>query len=104
MKKNKFVTHMTECKMHELLYLCTKNVCFMFSDKIYIQINGVVMDSVSANVFTIDLEIALISNFCCKLSFWRCFVDDFYLLCEEALQQTFSRHTDQFSRKYKDHP
>ena len=76
----------------------------MFSDKIYIQNSGVEMGSVLANVFTIDLEIALISNFCCKLSFWRCFVDDFYLLCEEALQQTFSRHIDQFSRKYKDYP
>lgn len=95
---------MPKCKMRELLHLCTKNVCFMFSDKIYIQNSGVEMGSVLANVFTIDLEIALISNFCCKLSFWRCFVDDFYLLCEEALQQTFSRHIDQFSRKYKDHP
>ena len=90
--------------MRELLYLCTKNACFIFRYKIYIQNDGVVMDSVLANAFTVDIEIALISNLCCTLSSWRRFVDDFYLLCEETLQQTFSRHTEQFSRKYKGYP
>ena len=45
--------------MCELLYLCTKDVLFMFNEKLYIQIDGVMMGSplgsLFANIFMCEL-------------------------------------------------
>ena len=58
--------------MHELINLCTKNVHFMFNNKIYLENDSVAMgsplDLVIANTFMVELETTLIPNLSSKLS------------------------------------
>ena len=79
-EKKEFVSNLSSREMRELLYLLTKNVYFMFNNKIYIQNDSVVMGSllgsVLANMFMVEVEAALIANFSSKLCFWKRFVDD----------------------------
>ena len=79
-EKREIVTDIPKCQMRKLLYICTKNVHFTFSNKIYIQNDGVAMGlplgPVLANVFMGELETALIPKLSSKLSSWRSFVDD----------------------------
>ena len=69
-EKKEIITDIPRCEIRELLYLCTKNVQFTFNNKIYIQNDGVAMGSplglVLANIFTVELETALIPNFSSK--------------------------------------
>ena len=57
--------------MKELLYLCTKNVHFSFSNEIYMQNDGEVMDSplepVLANIFMVELERTAIQSLSDKI-------------------------------------
>ena len=79
-EKREIVTDIPKCQIRKLLYICTKNVHFTFSNKIYIQNDGVAMGlplgPVLANVFMGELETALIPKLSSKLSSWRSFVDD----------------------------
>ena len=68
-EKKEIVTDTPKSEMCALLYLCTKNMHFTFSNKIYIQ-NGVAMSSslgpVLVNVFMAELESAVIPNLSIK--------------------------------------
>ena len=68
-EKKEIITDIPKSEMRALLYLCTKNIHFTFSNKIYIQ-NGVAMSSslgpVLANVFMVELESAVIPNLSIK--------------------------------------
>ena len=59
-EKKEITTTIPKREMKELLYLCTKNVHFSFSNEIYMQNDGEVMDSplepVLANIFMVELE------------------------------------------------
>ena len=61
--------------MRQSLSLRTKNVHFIFNNKIYTQKEDVAMGSllgpVVANVFMVELETALIPNLSSKLTSWR---------------------------------
>ena len=73
-------TNIPKQEMKELLFLCTKNVHFTFNNQIYIQLDGVAMDSplgpVLANIFMVELETSVISNLNDKIKLWKKFVDD----------------------------
>ena len=66
--------------MREILLLCTKNVHFTFSDVVYLQTDGVAVDSllgpVLAGVFMVDLERSLVHLLTAEISFWKRYVDD----------------------------
>ena len=66
--------------MKELLYLCTKNVHFSFSNEIYMQNDGVAMGfplgPVLANIFMVELERTIIPSFSDKIKLWKRYVDD----------------------------
>ena len=78
--KKEIVSNISSREMHELPYLRTKNVHFMFNNKIYIQNDGVVMGSplgsALANIFMVELEATLIANLSSKLCVRKRFVDD----------------------------
>ena len=56
-------TDITQNEMKKLLYLCTKNVHFSFDNNIYLQNNGIAMESplgpILTNIFLFELEYAL---------------------------------------------
>ena len=66
--------------MREILLLCTKNEHFTFSDVVYLQIDGVAMDSllgpVLAGVFMVGLERSLVHLLTAEISFRKRCVDD----------------------------
>ena len=63
-----------------MLILCTKNVHFTFQSRTYIQIDGVAMGSllaqVLADIFMIELENSLLPNLAKYITFWKRYVDD----------------------------
>ena len=65
--------------MRELLYLCTKGVPFMFNDKMYTQVDGVMMGSpvgaLFASLFMSQLENEIVSKLK-NLKEWTRYVDD----------------------------
>ena len=71
--------------MEELLYLCTKYVHFSYGGRINIQVDGVAMGSplgpVLANIFTAELEIAMIHLLGNYLQNWKRFVGDTFTFC-----------------------
>ena len=73
--------------MKELLFLCTKNVHFSFSDLIYQQCDGVVMGSplrrVLAGIFIVHLERALIPKLIEHINPWKRSADDTISIIKE---------------------
>ena len=70
-EKKEITTTIPKREMKELLYLCTKNVHFSFSNEIYMQNDGEVMDSplepVLANIFMVELERTAIQSLSDKI-------------------------------------
>ena len=66
--------------MKDLLYLCTKHVHFTYGGKIYIQIDGVAMESplgpLLANIFMISLEEAILPSINKHVAHWKRYIDD----------------------------
>ena len=66
-------TSLTKKEMKELLFLCTKNVHFIFNGQIYIQVDRVAMGfplvALVGDIFMIELERLLIPNLR-KIKFW----------------------------------
>ena len=66
--------------MKELLLLCTKNVHFTFNNDIYQQCDGVAMGSplepVTAGIFMVELERALLPRLTEHMTPWKRYVDD----------------------------
>ena len=66
--------------MKKLLTLCTKNVHFTLNNEIYIQNDGVAMESplgpILANVFIVELENTLVPRLHEHVKKWKHFVDD----------------------------
>ena len=66
----------------ELLYLCTKDVPFMFNDEIYIQSEGVAvgppLGPLFANIFMTSFEEEVIPKLMDYLCNWKRYVDDTY--------------------------
>ena len=73
-------TSIPQREMKKLLCLCTKHVHFSYGGRIYIQVNGVAMESplgaVLTNIFLTKLEIVLIPTLGNHLQNWKRFVDD----------------------------
>ena len=71
--------------MKELLLLCTKNVHFTLNGQIYIQVDGVAMESplapLLADIFMIELKRSLIPKLR-KIKFWRRYVSDTICFCQ----------------------
>ena len=78
----KIITDIPKQEIKELLILCTKNVHFIFNNKIYIEVNNVAMRSilspVLANIFMVKLETSVIPNLNDKVKLWKTFVNDKY--------------------------
>ena len=70
-EKKEITTTIPKREMKELLYVCTKNVHFSFSNEIYMQNDGEVMDSplepVLANIFMVELERTAIQSLSDKI-------------------------------------
>ena len=66
--------------MKKLLTLCTKNVHFTLNNEIYVQNDGVAMESplgpILANVFIVELENTLVPRLHEHVKKWKHFVDD----------------------------
>ena len=77
--EKKIKTKIKKCDMRNLLYLCTKDVPFMFNGELYLQIDGVMMGSplgaIFANIFMCELENSLIPTIP-ELKRWSRYVDD----------------------------
>ena len=73
----KIITDIPKQEIKELLILCTKKVHFIFSNKIYIEVNNVAMRStlspVLANIFMAKLETSVIPNLNDKVKLWITF-------------------------------
>ena len=67
-------------EVKELLLLCTEKVHFTFNCKIYMQIDGVAMQSplrpVLADIFKIELEKAILPELTECIKYWKRYVDD----------------------------
>ena len=81
-QEKKIKTSIPKNILRELLYLCTKEVHFMFNDEIYIQSDGVAMGSplgpLLANIFMMSLEEEVITKLMPYLCNWKRCVDDTY--------------------------
>ena len=81
-QEKKIKTSIPKNILRELLYLCTKEVHFMFNDEIYIQSVGVAMGSplgpLFANIFMTSLEEEVIPKLTPYLCNWKRYVDDTY--------------------------
>ena len=79
-QEKKIKTSVPKNIFRELLYLCTKEVHFMFNDEIYIQSNRVTMGSplgpLLANIFMTLLEEEVIPKLTPCLCNWKRYVDD----------------------------
>ena len=73
--------------MKELLLLCTKHVHFTFNGDIYIQLDGVAMESplehLLANVFMCSLDKAIVPTLKDSLMHWKRYVDDTHAYIDE---------------------
>ena len=71
----------------KLISICTKNIQFLFNGRYYHQIDGVAMGSplgpVLADIFMAHLE-QRASNIITKMSFYKRYVDDIFVVCESA--------------------
>ena len=67
-------------EMKEMLNLCTKSVHFTFEGNIYVQNDGVAIDSplgpILANIFMVELEQSVIPTPMDKMKCWTRYVDD----------------------------
>ena len=73
-------TSIPQKELEKLLYLCTKHVHFSYGKRIYIQVDGVAMESplgpILANIVMTELEIAMIPSLGNYLQNWKQFLDD----------------------------
>ena len=73
-------TSIPQKELEKLLYLCTKHVHFSYGKRIYIQVDGVAMESplgpILANIVMTELEIATIPSLGNYLQNWKRFLDD----------------------------
>ena len=69
--------------MKNLLILCTRNVHFTFNNEIYIQNDGVAMESplapIPARIFMVELEKTLVPILKQHIKNWRRYVDDIFI-------------------------
>ena len=81
-QEQKIKTSIPKNILRELLYLCTKEVHFMFKDEIYIQSDRVAMGSPLgtslANIFMTSLEEEVIPKLMPYLCNWKRYVDHTY--------------------------
>ena len=79
-KNDLTTTTISKREMKELLYICTKNFHFSFSNEIYMQNDGVTigfpLGPVLANIFMVELERTIIPSFSDKIKLWKRYVDD----------------------------
>ena len=92
-KKIEISTTIPKLEMKELLYICTKNVYFLFNSEIYMQNDGVALGSplglVFANIVMVVLERTIIPSLSNK--HWKSCVDDIIALKIEAISTTVYR-------------
>ena len=73
-------TSIPQKELEKLLYLCTKHFHFSYGKRIYIQVDGVAMESplgpILANIVMTELEIAMIPSLGNYLQNWKQFLDD----------------------------
>ena len=90
--------------MRELLYLCTKDVPFMFNEKLYIQNDGVMMGSplgsLFANIFMCELENTIIPELT-NLKKWRRYVDDTFAFVKNGKEKAVQEKLNSFHQSIK---
>ena len=78
--ENEIHVNIKRSEMKELLLLCTKNVHFTFNNDIYQQCDGVAIGSplepVTAGIFMVELERALLPRLTEYMTPWKRYVDD----------------------------
>ena len=109
--EKKIKTKIKKCDMRNLLYLCTKDVPFMFNGELYLQIDGVMMGSplgaLFANIFMCELENSLIPTIP-ELKRWSRYVDDTFAFIktgkeEHVLEKLNGFHQDiKFTYEYEE--
>ena len=86
-----------------LLQLCTKELHFSFNEKLYKQVDGVVMGNplgpVIANIFMVELENTEVPKLSHLLKDWYRYVDDTIAFVKDAHTETImsvlnNHHTD----------
>ena len=73
-------TTMTHKELKQLLILCTKNVCFTFSGKTFVQFESVTMElplrAVLPDIFMVELENTLVPTLTEYIKLWKGYADD----------------------------
>ena len=98
-------TNIPKKEMKELLFLCTKNVYFTFSNQIYIQLDGVAIGSplgpLLANIFMVELETSVIPNLNDKIKLWKRFVDGTYCFAKSEYTNNILLALNSFHQNIK---
>ena len=84
----KELTTNTECKdKRDLIFLCTKNVRFIFNKDIYKETDGIAMGSplgpAISGILKVELENAMVPRLSNHLYFWRQYVDNTFTFVKE---------------------
>ena len=84
----------------KLLYMCTKEMHFIFNKRGYRQVDGVAMGSplgpVIANIFMSELESTLVPLMSEDVSFWARYVDDTFAFVRRGSKERILDHLNAF--------
>ena len=96
-------TQLTPTEMEKCLFLCTKNVHFLFNERFYKQTDGVAMGSplgpVLANIFMVELEHQTVPKLIPSLINWKRYVDDTFAYVKKGENEKVLRQLNSFDRK-----
>ena len=102
-------TKIPKKNMEKLLLLCTQGTPFTFNDKMFVQVDGVMMGSplgaLFANIFMCELENNIIPNLGNKVHHWTRYVDDTFAFIkpntENEIQQALNSFHDNIKFTYE---
>ena len=87
-------------RMEKLLYLCTQGTPFTFNEKMYVQVDGVMMGSplgaLFANIFMCELENTLVPRMGDRLLHWMRYVDDTFAFVKPNQEQEIQQVLNSF--------
>ena len=102
-------TEITKKNLEKLLIMCTQGTPFTFNDKMYMQIDGVMMGSplgaLFANIFMCELENTIIPKLGDKICHWKRYVDDTFAFIkpntEKEIQQSLNSFHENIQFTYE---